>query len=77
LSEIEAQILQIEGFVVGLDSADVTKLYPKYPMSIASPGRMRGYEWLEQFSKWYPDVDVVFPAERLTLADLRVRYTAY
>lgn len=75
LSELAAQIKAIEGIVVGLESDDLRKLYRRYPLSYASPGRMRGREWLEQFAKWYPDVDVTFPSEHLTLAELRIRYS--
>jgi len=46
-------------------------------MSIASPGRMRVSDGLEQFGKWYPEIDVTSPPENLTLGELRVRYSEF
>lgn len=73
LRQLEADIRKVEGIVVGLDG-DQDRLYRPYPLSRPSPGRMKGREWVEQFERLYPDLDVTFPSLHLTLQDLRTRY---
>jgi hypothetical protein len=76
IGELAAMIKQIEGILVGLECRTQTRFRP-YPMSIASPGRMRVSEWLEQFEKWYPEIEATSPPENLTLGELRVRYSEF
>lgn len=74
LKQLAEEIRKVEGIVVGLDG-DPGQLYRPYPLSRPSPGRMKGREWVEQFERLYPDVDVTFPALHLTLQDLRNWFT--
>lgn len=73
LRQLERQIAAVEGVVVGL-SDECNGLYKPYPTR-ASPGNMTGTEWLLEFSRRYPSVEVEFPARNLTLAQLRIRTT--
>lgn len=73
LEELKAQIKAVEGLVVGLRCSKPISIKP-YPLTRPSPGKMRGREWIEQFEGWYPDVELTFPSEGLTLAELRMRY---
>lgn len=73
LRQLERQVAAVEGIVVGL-SDESNGLYKPYP-SRPSPGNMTGSEWLLEFSRRYPGVDVNFPARNLTLAQLRIRIT--
>ncbi len=72
MDELAAQVKEVEGIIVGLES-EAEDLVRAYPLTRPSLGRMRGAEWLAQFKKWYPGIDVTFPSEGLTLADLRRR----
>lgn len=74
VKQLEADVRRIEGIVIGLHG-DNKRFFRTYPLSRPSPGRMRGREWLEQFEKWYPDIEVIFPSEHLTLAELRIRHS--
>jgi hypothetical protein len=70
--QLERQIEKVEGIIVGLTDRQ-SRLHKPYPTR-PSPGSMTGREWLIEFTRMYPDLDVEFPAEHLTLSQLRVRH---
>ncbi|MHB1109036.1 MAG: hypothetical protein ACYCZU_01765 [Devosia sp.] len=70
LDELAAEIEFIEGFPVWLKCED-KRYFKPYPTRYASPPNMRGREWVEQFEKLYPDVDLTFLDEARFLGELR------
>lgn len=79
IEKLENQILEIENLKVTIESdvSDSDLFIKDYPIKNGSPGNMMLDEWVEQFNKLYPELEVYIDASNLSLTDLRRRFREY